>query len=70
MSGLTQALDRIVSRDDEFATVLSTLYARRHTGMVVLHFFNGRPRKVEFLGVQINLVEGDLDKSEKVVEPT
>lgn len=59
MSGMPgpteQALDRVVQREDDFATVLAALYARRHTGMVILHFANGLPRKIELPGVQIAL---------------
>lgn len=71
VSAAGQALDRIVRRDDDFASVLTALYTRRHTGLVLLHFFNGRPRKIEFPGVQVTLLdEGDLDRLGKLADST
>ena len=70
MSPTAQALDLIARREDDFASVLAAIYMRRHTGTVLVHFLNGQPRKVEFPGVQIDLVEGDLDKLIKVIDPS
>ena len=70
MTAADQALDRLVIRADSFASVLDALYRRRHTGTIVIHVFNGLPRKVEFPGIQIDLVTSDLDKTEKVADST
>ena len=70
MSATDQALDRIVQRAEDFQSVVEAIYRRRHTGTVLIHFFNGIPHKVEFPGVQIDLQGEGLDKPPKVVEPT
>lgn len=63
-----QALDRIVHRTEGFAAVLDAIHRRQHTGTVILHCVNGVPKVVEFPGVQIRLLHGDLDKPDKLTD--
>lgn len=71
MSVTDQAIDRIVHRTDEFATVLETIHRRQHTGTVLLHCVNGVPKLVEFPGVQIRLLQGEgLDNADNLLDPT
>jgi len=70
VSGATQALDRIVLREDDYASTIEAIYTRRYTGSFTVHCLAGVPKRVEFPGVQVILVEGRLDKAEKLVDPT
>jgi hypothetical protein len=70
MSCVADALDRIVRREDDFASVLADLYQRQHTGTVLLHFVDGVAKKVEFPGVQVTLIQGRLDTPADFVQPT
>lgn len=68
MSVTDQAIDRIVQRADDFATVLEAIHRRQHTGTVLLHCVNGVPKLIEFPGVQVRLLQGDLDKPTKLAD--
>lgn len=70
ISGSTQALDRLVIREDDYASTIETIYTRRYTGSFTVHCIDGVPKRVEFPGIQVLLVEGSLDKREKLVDPT
>lgn len=58
-SPTTQALDRVITREDDFATLLDALFSRRYTGAILLHFRNGVPKIVELPGVQITIRAGE-----------
>jgi hypothetical protein len=70
VSTTDQAIDRIVQRAEGFSAVLEAIFRRQHTGTVLLHCVNGVPKLVEFPGIQVRLLQGDIDKSEKLIDPT
>lgn len=70
MTRTDQALDQIVDRVEDFATVQEVIFRRQYTGTVLLHCRNGVPQVVEFPGVQIRLRRGRLDRSEEVNDAT
>lgn len=44
-----------------FVDVLTDLYRRRYTGSITLHCAEGLPKKVEFPGQQITLIQRKAD---------
>lgn len=69
------ALDRQLTLADDFATVLTTIFARRYTGSFAVHCVDGVPRVVEFPGTQVRLAApqaaaGGLDTPASVTDPT
>jgi hypothetical protein len=69
-TGTAQALDRMVIREDDYATALQAIYERGYTGAFTVHCLNGVPKRLEFPGVQIVLTGGSLDNPGKLTDPT
>jgi len=65
-----QALDRIIRREDEYASVLMTIYDRKFTGSFTVHCIDGVPKRIDFPGVQVQLTGGSLDNLRKLADPT
>lgn len=71
MSPTTQALERLVIRDDDFASALRAIYERRYTGSFTVHCIEGEPKKIEFPGIQVTLItQGRLDKDPNLADST
>lgn len=58
---LAEALTTIEREDQDLFALLSSIYAEKYTGMVILHCSDGVPRKAEFPSKQVRLQSG-LDK--------
>lgn len=53
---IADALTRRHVRTDDFAAVLTTIFARRYTGSFSVHCVDGIPRVIEIPGEQVRLV--------------
>lgn len=61
MNAIEAALTRSLLGDADLATLLQTIYARRYTGPIILHCYEGVPKKAAFPSIQVTLDAGGLD---------